>query len=687
MLAVALPADHRGLTLSLLAEAKGLPDDFLVQVGVRDGSAGAGPGRTRCVDIPYTDEKGEIVGIRKRLSLEGAVRFAWRRGDRATLYGLRYLKEIRRTGYVVLLEGETDTWTLWLHRFSALGIPGASMWNQEFRYLLIDLDVYLWHERDEGGDELFLRICSDLPDVRVIESPEGVKDASELYLQDPGGFKERISTLMSSARPASELRAEAFTKEARESLAVAQPLLRMPDIISRLVTDIALMGYAGDARPVVIAYVSITSRLLEEPMNLAYISPSAAGKNAAIDGALPFLPKGAYYLVRASSPRALVYNDEVFTHKTVILTEADSLPEDGPAASAMRSLMSDREMTYEVVEKGEDGRHVVRQIVKPGPTGLITTSIKPLGDQASTRTLTVSIPDSPEQTRLVLQAQADRSNFAVPSVETEHWLAVQRWLELAGERRVVVPFARALVELLPVGAVRVRRDFPQLLTVIKTLAFLHQLQRERDSDGRTIATLDDYANAAWLLEEVFTASVREGLSNAVRETVEAVRRLCPERGSLAQKELVRELSLSPSTVSYRVHRALDGGWLVNMSTKRGSPAMLVPGEPLPDRQVLPSVEALSVCADTSGTSSNSRTQAGDPVSEAMDADSRVVRTGSKGDSNSREASHSRSEGEFEVFEPFRGGVTHTDAPNLAQGEKLPWDDFVAGIDGDDPDSN
>ena len=39
----------------------------------------------------------------------------------------------------------------------------------------------------------------------------------------------------------------------------------------------------------------------------------------------------------------------------VILTEADSLPEEGPAASAMRSLMSDAAMEYEVVEKDDGG--------------------------------------------------------------------------------------------------------------------------------------------------------------------------------------------------------------------------------------------------------------------------------------------------------------------------------------------
>jgi hypothetical protein len=50
----------------------------------------------------------------------------------------------------------------------------------------------------------------------------------------------------------------------------------------------------------------------------------------------------AFYLVRASSPRALVYNAEQFQHRIVIITEVDSLPEEGPAASAIRSLMTIR---------------------------------------------------------------------------------------------------------------------------------------------------------------------------------------------------------------------------------------------------------------------------------------------------------------------------------------------------------
>ncbi|HZA23666.1 MAG TPA: hypothetical protein VFA32_13880, partial [Dehalococcoidia bacterium] len=332
------------------------------------------------------------------------------------------------------------------------------------------------------------------------------KDLSEIYLLDPGGFKARLEALLDKARPLSQLRAEALSTEARECLTIARPLLHDPKLMQRLIAVVAALGYAGDPRPAIITFVAIISRLLDRPLNLAYISPSSAGKNAAVDATLPIFPESAYYLVRASSPRALVYNEEQFEHRVVVVTESDSLPEDGPAASAVRSLMSDREMSYEVVEKGQDGSFHVRKIVKAGPTGLITTSTRPLGDQASTRTLTVSIPDSAEQTRLVLHSQADRANQALATPDLSQWVALQRWLELAGERRVVIPFAHALADQVPANAVRMRRDFPQLLTVIQTMALLHQHLRERDDQGHIIATPSDYAEARWLLDEVFTTT-------------------------------------------------------------------------------------------------------------------------------------------------------------------------------------
>jgi len=54
-------------------------------------------------------------------------RFAWEKGNHTMLYGLDRLNEIKKLRWVLLVEGESDCWTLWSHPLPALGIPGKSV--------------------------------------------------------------------------------------------------------------------------------------------------------------------------------------------------------------------------------------------------------------------------------------------------------------------------------------------------------------------------------------------------------------------------------------------------------------------------------------------------------------------------------------------------------------------------------
>ena len=69
---------------------------------------------------------------------------------------------------------------------------------------------------------------------------------------------------------------------------------------------------------------------------------------------------------------------------------------------------------------------------------------------------------------------------------------------------------------------RIRRDFRQLLSVIKTVAFLAQKHRDRTADGEVQANLDDYGHARRLLGPLFDSLSADGLTPAVRETVAVV---------------------------------------------------------------------------------------------------------------------------------------------------------------------
>jgi hypothetical protein len=135
----------------------------------------------------------------------------------------------------------------------------------------------------------------------------------------------------------------------------------------------------------------------------------------------------------------------------------------------------------------------------------------------------VFVPDDVEQTRNVMLAHARRLALEPPAPpDLAAFLELQQWLALAGARRVVVPFAVVLAQHVPAAAVRMRRDFRQLLTALQASALLHQVQRPRSRAGAIVATLEDYAAVRPLLAPLFDSLATEGLTPIVRTAVEAV---------------------------------------------------------------------------------------------------------------------------------------------------------------------
>jgi|SRR6516162_6933628 hypothetical protein len=78
------------------------------------------------VRIPYFAADGTEAAVRFRITLDGRDRFRWRKRSKPCLYGIDRLPQAVKAGYVLLVEGESDCHTLWLHDLPALGLPGNS---------------------------------------------------------------------------------------------------------------------------------------------------------------------------------------------------------------------------------------------------------------------------------------------------------------------------------------------------------------------------------------------------------------------------------------------------------------------------------------------------------------------------------------------------------------------------------
>jgi hypothetical protein len=171
---------HRqtSLTLQAFADHKRLPVDFLKEQGLRDGRDYKGNAE---LQFSYRTVDGSAAAVRRRVALEGKNKFFWRKNDKVMLYGLWKLSKIRERGWCILVEGESDCLTLWLHGLPALGLPGKSNWKvvKEQAEALKDLKIYLWQEPD--APELPDAIAKILPETLVIQAPDGCKDISEAH--------------------------------------------------------------------------------------------------------------------------------------------------------------------------------------------------------------------------------------------------------------------------------------------------------------------------------------------------------------------------------------------------------------------------------------------------------------------------------------------------------------------------
>ena len=84
----------------------------------------------------------------------GTTSFRWRKGSEARLYGLHRLADARKAGFVVIVEGESDTHTLWHAGFPGLsGFPGAGNWKEQRDAELVqDIpNIFVLLEPDQGG--------------------------------------------------------------------------------------------------------------------------------------------------------------------------------------------------------------------------------------------------------------------------------------------------------------------------------------------------------------------------------------------------------------------------------------------------------------------------------------------------------------------------------------------------------
>jgi len=314
------------------------------------------------------------------------------------------------------------------------------------------------------------------------------------------------------------------TLEPKAPPAVAMPepereaalaLLRSPNLPERILADLEACGLVGERTNKLAAYLACTSRKLDSPLAVLVQSSSAAGKSTLMDAVLALMPEEERVKYSAMTAQALFYGEDL-KHKILAIVEEEGAAR---AAYALKLLHSEGELT--IASTGKDpasGNLVTRPYRVEGPTMLFTTTTAAeIDPELQNRCLVLAVDESREQTQAIHRLQRDKrtlEGLARKATKKALQRLHQNAQRLLKPLEVLNPYAAALT--FPDQATRMRRDHEKYLTLIDTIALLHQYQREvrtSERDGQAIeyviATLEDVALANQLAHEVLGRSLDE----------------------------------------------------------------------------------------------------------------------------------------------------------------------------------
>ena len=174
-------------TVSQYSFEKHLPEEWLTkQCGLQTKKDKNG---VSYLYIPYFNETGREVTYRKRYANK---QFRWKygAGKDICLYGAWKMETIQSAGYAVLVEGESDSQSMWHMGISTLGIPGASIMRTEWADTLQDLKLYIHVEPDKGGETFLAKVTRALKEGNFIGEVYkwscknlGCKDPSDVLIK------------------------------------------------------------------------------------------------------------------------------------------------------------------------------------------------------------------------------------------------------------------------------------------------------------------------------------------------------------------------------------------------------------------------------------------------------------------------------------------------------------------------
>jgi hypothetical protein len=252
-----------------------------------------------------------------------------------------------------------------------------------------------------------------------------------------------------------------------EERQAALALLHDPELLNRILDDLAQAGVVGEETNKLAGYLACVSRHLDKPLAVLIQSSSAAGKSALMDALLALMPEDARVQYSAMTGQSLFYLGETdLQHKILAIAEEEGAAN---ASYALKLLQSEGAVTIASTGKDErNGQLITREYTVKGPVMLLmTTTAIDIDEELLNRCLVLTVNETRAQTQAIHAAQRARrtlwglhDRLAKERIIRRHHTA-QRLLK---PLYVINPYADQLTFL--DDKTRTRRDHEKYLTLI-----------------------------------------------------------------------------------------------------------------------------------------------------------------------------------------------------------------------------
>jgi hypothetical protein len=388
---------------------------------------------------------------------------------------------------------------------------------------------------------------------------------------------------------------EAATTEAAamtaEEQAQALAFLKDEKLTERIAADFLACGLVGERSTVLTAYLASISRKLADPLALLIVARSGAGKSALQDALCAFVPPEELVRVTRLTGQALFYKDPYSLQRKMLVIAEDEGAQ--AAVYSLRTLASDQRLSIAATRTDPTtGKLSTEHYEVFGPVVIVitTTSAEAFDEETRSRFVQLTMNESIEQTRLILEQQ--RRQHSLLGVLERAESEVIRKLHHNAQRllkplAVVNPFVEHLTY--PAEKLIHRREQRKYLSLINAIALLHQYQREikRATRGETEieyleVALSDIALANELANSILSRALDE-LAPPVRGMYDELQKVCKEKAAeskckpedvqLSRREIREATNWTDWQVRMYCQKLVEMEYLFAVQSSNGKPAL------------------------------------------------------------------------------------------------------------------